>query len=279
MKKIIFVICVVLSVTMILPIFIVYAEKNMKTTDDLNDDLVQYSALKVDDSIKASIGAKDDQTVIRIHNMPIIYAFGNCDSIEEILKSEYINATCYMVMDGMELVSVYKDFNGKLYLMDMANSRIPYDHETRTILINESILEKLPQNAHMLDVYYLWGQTSYQGSALYYKTDLGDFVYYKYYSVGGKQYLFPASVFFSFMKAYYATLDSDTAPSGEDMETVYDLSKYDIDSNEFDLNLPTENKSALMRALPWLSAVVLISGGGAVLFWIKKRKKLSKKSL
>ena len=115
----------------------------------------------------------------------------NCDSIEEILKSEYINATCYMVMDGMELVSVYKDFNGKLYLMDMANSRIPYDHETRTILINESILEKLPQNAHMLDVYYLWGQTSYQGSALYYKTDLGDFVYYKYYSVGGKQYLFP----------------------------------------------------------------------------------------
>ena len=212
MKKVMRMVCIVILITALVFTLIVLIGNNRKKR--LINELEQYSALKINDSIKASIGATDGQTVIRIHNIPIVYAFDAYDSIEEILKSDDILATYYAVTDGSEIISVYRDLNGELYLMD--DSLILNDSKTRDVLISGGVSEMLPRNAIVLDVYYLWGESNHQGSALYYKTNIGDFVYYEYHLTGETKTFFSANEFFDLMKSYCATLSPDTPPGNAD---------------------------------------------------------------
>jgi hypothetical protein len=212
MKKVMRMVCIVILITALVFTLIVLIGNNRKKR--LINELEQYSALKIDDSIKASIGATDGQTVIRIHNIPIVYAFDAYDSIEEILKSDDILATYYAVTDGSEIISVYNDVDGEFHLMD--NSMILNDSKTRDVLMNRDVLDMLPQNASVLDVYYLCGESNRQGSALYYKTNIGDFVYYEYHLTGGTKTFFSANEFFDLMKSYCATLSPDTPPGNAD---------------------------------------------------------------
>lgn len=212
MKKVMRMICIVILITALVFTLIVLIRNNRKKR--LINELEQYSALKIDDSIKASIGATDGQTVIRIHNIPIVYAFDAYDSIEEILKSDDILATYYAVTDGSEIISVYNDVDGEFHLMD--NSMILNDSRTRDVLMNRDVLDMLPQNASVLDVYYLCGESNHQGSALYYKTNIGDFVYYEYHLAGETKTFFSANEFFDLMKSYCATLSPDTPPGNAD---------------------------------------------------------------
>ena len=205
-------ICIVILITALVFTLIVLIRNNRKKR--LINELEQYSALKIDDSIKASIGATDGQTVIRIHHLPIVYAFDAYDSIEEILKSDDILATYYAVTDGSEIISVYNDVDGEFHLMD--NSMILNDSRTRDVLMNRDVLDMLPQNASVLDVYYLCGESNHQGSALYYKTNIGDFVYYEYHLAGETKTFFSANEFFDLMKSYCATLSPDTPPGNAD---------------------------------------------------------------
>jgi hypothetical protein len=195
MKKVMRMVCIVILITALVFTLIVFIGNNRKKR--LINEFDQYSALKIDDSIKASIGATDGQTVIRIHNIPIVYAFDAYDSIEEILKSDDILATYYAVTDGSEIISVYNDVDGEFHLMD--NSMILNDSKTREVLTNRDALDMLPQNASVLDVYYLCGESNHQGSALYYKTNIGDFVYYEYHLTGETKTFFSANEFFDLM--------------------------------------------------------------------------------
>ena len=210
-SRILLIICIAILITALFFALIAFIGNNRKKRTV--KELAQYSALKVDDSIKASIGAADGQTVIRIHNIPIVYAFDAYDSIEEILKSDDVLATYYAVTDGSEIVSVHRDLNGELYLMD--DSLILNDSKTRDVLISGGVSEMLPRNASVLDVYYLWGESNHQGSALYYKTNVGDFVYYEYHLEGETKTFFSANEFFDLMKSYCATLSPDTPPGGD----------------------------------------------------------------
>ena len=210
-SRILLIICIAILITALFFALIAFIGNNRKKRTV--KELAQYSALKVDDSIKASIGAADGQTVIRIHNIPIVYAFDAYDSIEEILKSDDILATYYAVTDGSEIVSVHRDLNGELYLMD--DSLILNDSKTRDVLISGGVSEMLPRNATVLDVYYLWGESNHQGYALYYKTNVGDFVYYEYHLEGETKTFFSANEFFDLMKSYCATLSPDTPPGGD----------------------------------------------------------------
>lgn len=210
-SRILLIICIAILITALFFALIAFIGNNRKKRTV--KELAQYSALKVDDSIKASIGAADGQTVIRIHNIPIVYAFDAYDSIEEILKSDDVLATYYAVTDGSEIVSVHRDLNGELYLMD--DSLILNDSKTRDVLISGGVSEMLPRNASVLDVYYLWGESNHQGSALYYKTNVGDFVYYEYHLTGETKTFFSANEFFDLMKSYCATLSPDTPPGGD----------------------------------------------------------------
>jgi len=167
------------------------------------NEFSQYSAIQIDDSIKSALGVQDNEQVIRVYNISTERAFAKYGTIEEVLTSDDVLQALYAVM---------KDYGIKVYTFDDDSNvvEIKYgirftDDETTSVLLNNTILEQFPQGAKILDVYYLWGAANYAGSALYYRTDKGDFVYYNYfltYEVLGKQQtFFTKDEFFDLMRA------------------------------------------------------------------------------
>ena len=169
------------------------------------NELIEYSAINIDSSIKEEIGVEDDEIVICVHNASFIYAFWKYDNIEEVLKSELILDTYYIVVNKGVVVGTYHcDDIGDPNRINLGNLLYD-DSETLTVFLNNTIEDQLPQGATVLDVYYLYGRPAHHGSALYYITDMGDFVYYDYYLtynlLGKQQTFFTASEFFDLMKA------------------------------------------------------------------------------
>ena len=167
------------------------------------NEFSQYSAIQIDDSIKSALGVKDNEQVIRVYNISTERAFAKRETIEEVLASDDVLQEFYAVM---------KDYGIKVYTFDDDSNvvEIKYDisftdNETTSVLLNNTVLEQFPQGAKIVDVYYLWGANNYAGSALYYRTDKGDFVYYNYfltYEVLGKQQtFFTKDEFFALMRA------------------------------------------------------------------------------
>ena len=163
----------------------------------------QYSALQIDDSVKSALGVGENEQVIRFYNISTERACSQYGTIEEVLASDYVLQAFYAVIndDGIKVYRVDENSN-----VDEIRYGIRFtENETTSVLLNNTVLEQFPQGAKVLDVYYLWGENNYAGSALYYRTDKGDFVYYNYfltYEVLGKeQTFFTKAEFFDLMRA------------------------------------------------------------------------------
>ena len=79
------------------------------------------------------------------------------------------------------------------------------------------------------NVYYLSGETNHMGTAIYYRTNLGDYVYYNHYSIGEK--LFPIEKFCKYQKAISAELANNPNDNGSndiDISGVMDLSEFEL---------------------------------------------------
>ena len=204
MKKILFSSLLFLTIVAVISLTGCREEK-LRDNDELVTELAGYSAINIDPSIKEAIGVKDDEMVICVHNASFLYAFWKYDNIEEILKSDFILETYYIVVNNDQVVGTYHcDDIWKPNRINLGN--ILYDDsETLTVFLNDTVVDQLPRGATVLDVYYLYGQPVHDGSALYYITDMGDFVYYDYYLtynlLGKQQTFFTASEFFDLMKA------------------------------------------------------------------------------
>lgn len=181
------------------------------------NEFSQYSAIQIDDSIKSALGVGDNERVIRVHNVPIVYAFSTYtyDTIEAVLESDYVSQTIYAVVKGDEIRTLYS-FADDGRVVEMTDSSIALDSETLSVLLSDGASEQLPKGAKVLDVYYLWGQAMHQGSALYYITNKGDFVYYDYYLTSTvmekEQTVFTGAEFSALMKMIYYAMVEDTRP-------------------------------------------------------------------
>ncbi len=179
------------------------------------NEFSQYSAIQIDDSIKSALGVQDNERVVRIHNIPIVYAFHGCETVEEVLESDYVSQTIYAVVKNDEIRSLYS-FADDGKMVEITNSHISLDSETLSVLLNDGASEQLPKGAKVLDVYYLWGEAMHQGSALYYITNKGDFVYYDYYLTSTvmekEQTVFTSAEFSALMKMIYYAMIQDTRP-------------------------------------------------------------------
>ena len=175
----------------------------------------QYSAIEIDDSVKSALGVGENEQVIRFYNISTERACSQYGTIEEVLASDYVLQAHYAVIndDGIKVYRVDENSN-----VDEIRDGIRFtENETVSVLLNNTVLEQFPQGAKVLDVYYLWGENNYAGSALYYRTDKGDFVYYNYfltYAVLGKeQTFFTKAEFFDLMRAideYESTQDPNS---------------------------------------------------------------------
>lgn len=172
-----------------------------KNDEDLHE-FPQY-AIQIDDSIKSALGVKDNEQVIRVYNISTERACSQYGTIEEVLASDDVLQEFYAVMQdyGIKVYTFDDDSN----VVEIKNGISFTDNETTSVLLNHAVSGQFPQGAKILDVYYLWGANNYAGSALYYRTDKGDFVYYNYfltYEVLGKQQtFFTKDEFFALMRA------------------------------------------------------------------------------
>ena len=87
----------------------------------------------------------------------------------------------------------------------------------------------------MENVYLLTEADPHPRAYIYYKTDRGDYVYFRENITFGKEYLFTADEFYDFANVVMASEVQNCAPedikSGENeisFEKIYDMKKYDL---------------------------------------------------
>ncbi len=168
-------------------------EKDSAEEDQIKE-LAEYS------TAKETIGVKDNQKLIGYYRLPLADMF-DTDSIEEILTSEYVLNIYYLVEQNGKIIKSYACEEGDISRMSV----YPPEAEPIPVLLNEVLPEQLPDNAEVLDVYFLDGELSHHGTALYVRTNKGDFVYYNYFLtsqvLGKQQTFFTKSEFFDLMRA------------------------------------------------------------------------------
>ena len=180
---------------------------------------------------------KDFRSIMRVYNVPIRGAFNkNFKSIDDVMANNVLSKY-YLVEAEDGSINFYDE---KLKELKSNRSTI-VNGETvplPALDIPEKALERfqdgdfvkkyISPNAKLENIYYLSGETSMMGTAIYYKTSVGDYVYYNYYSIGEK--LFPVAEFCKFQQAVsdeYAKYPESN--SGGFAPSLYpDIDKYEL---------------------------------------------------
>lgn len=220
-----------LSIVFSIQLYVQFSVNALDSTEVTENK--KFDAVIIDDTIKNSLSINSEDTVVRIHNVPIVFAFSKYNNINELLRSDYIDQTFYAIVNGDTVSSIYTiDDLGETTKIE--NSFLSEDFKTISALLNNGVLDYLPEGTVVSNIYYFWGQSNHQGSALYYNTNKGGFVYYSGYM--NRQYLFPEKDFFEYMKAVYSIMGTDNPPGSIDAESIWNLSNYDITSNSVGSN-------------------------------------------
>ena len=194
-------------------------------SDEVNDDPVEQLR---------SLYPDDCTNIIILYNTPLRFAFTEYSNIDDVLTSKELLAKYYAVehKDGSftffnedlkELKSnSYTEIDGKTVELPFIN--MP-EGAVNAYKNSDFAKECISPDAVIESVYYLSGENSMMGTAVYYKTSVGDYVYYYYHTIG--EMLFPLDDFCDFQQAisdeYAKNPDAD---GGIDIADVWDLSDY-----------------------------------------------------
>ena len=200
MKKLLCVFVYLIAFTAIMGgILTACADEPEEGTAKIVNELAEYSAINIDDNMQEAMGVKKDEKVIRVQERPLTLSFTQYNSIEEILKSGSEDETYYVIVQGTVITRIYEEEEIRYDLSDLKGRP-----GIVLAFLNHSIEEQLPQEATVLDVYFLWDGPSHGGCAIYYVTNKGDFVYYgssiTHAVTGTQQSLFTAGEFFEVMR-------------------------------------------------------------------------------
>ena len=210
MKKLLCVFVYLIAFTAIMGgILTACADEPVEGTATPVNELIEYSAINIDDSIKGTIGVEYGEMVIRVFNTYTLF-LGSHDSIETALKTLDFSNMYYVVVqnrkyESYRYIESYRcNDAGEINKTNIGNV-LYEDAETLEVFLNKTFADQLPEGAKVLDAYYLLGTSSHGSSVLYYVTDMGDFVYYNSYLtynvLGKQQTFFTAGEFFDLMRA------------------------------------------------------------------------------
>ena len=263
--------CIVLSA----PLF-VHAVGASPVEDDSKSRINTHSSANIEASVLKELNLKSSDQIVKIYNLPIIFAFYKYSTIEEIMNSQYANVVYYRFWANGELMN-YTPESGQR----PAENAFRNDFALQVYFENK-IIKEISPDIVVYNVYYLSGETNRQGTALYYETNWGDYVFYDYYT---GCYLMPSTVFVDYIR--YLKLERRAAfAGGKNGGTfTYDLTLYDITSDTFDPsvlvgtvntgNQPVDSDPGKPDNTPWIiaasGAAVAVVAAAAVLI-LRKRK-------
>ena len=221
MKKIL-IILLIFCIATAMPLNAFAAEKH----------IVKEDSKTISEDIKSKLEIKDNEEVIAVYNIPIWYAFSKYNNIDEILAGgkDAVLEICYLVTCENTEPTL------KAYRIDRYESHNPWDFVDKEVLTafhNQELPKVLSKSIEVENIYYISGEPHYQGNAIYYETNEGDFVYYRHYSLGDGEYFFPVDAFCKYQKSVMESRNP-LENGGTNISNVWDLSKYDINSDKFD---------------------------------------------
>lgn len=186
---------------------------------------------------------EEGDRVVRLYNISILSDFSLNDNIDDLLQN-FEPQVIYAVESMNGERNAYGFWDGDCVQMHH------YDgfYVLLETYLNNSVIELLDPNIVVEQSYYFMGETNYNGSAIYYKTTLGDYVYYRCMRHGfDGEYLFSADAFFSAIKlALEIEREQYKEPvvGGSDNDELESyISAYKIGSDHFDPNAEFPSKA------------------------------------
>lgn len=183
--------------------------------------------------------SEDFKSVMKVYNVPIRFAFSEFNNIDEVLKSEEILGTYYVVEHTDCSLDIYNDSLEKVSSNRLAEvdgkvtTILPIDISYRALekFQDDSFIEKnISEDVELKNVYFLSGESCMMGTAIYYRTTAGDYVYYNHYDIG--ETIFPIDDFCKYQQAICDEIAKNPyADSGINISGVWDLSPYTINDN------------------------------------------------
>ena len=213
-------------------------EDSLSISEDIKEHFRVYETYSDENTKPERRLVQDFKSIMRYYNVPVRFVFKEYDNIDDILASAYATKKYYVVKQHDGTLQCYNE-----HLKEMKSNRQTIKNgETLTLPyldIPEKAFERfndpdfvknyISPDVNVENVYYLSGESSHMGTAIYYRTDKGDYVYYNHYSIGEK--LFPIEDFCKYQKAISDELakHSDENGSGDiDISDLMDLSKYEL---------------------------------------------------
>lgn len=223
MKNII-IIGIIIAIIVTMPMAVFAAEEDFDTVE-IND------SLKISAEVKQQLGAEASEKVIKIYNLSIHMAFAGIHSIDELLEKEDLILSEYYAVQSADGMLNYKSIVNNM-AVDLSN--VLTNQKAMKEFQDNTVATKILSDSEVFGTYYLSGETCYSGTAIYYKTNKGDFVYYSHYAIGDSEYLFPIKDFCEYQRAIYDEMTKYAdLDGGVDISQLWDLSKYDIHSTDF----------------------------------------------
>ena len=243
MKRTLIVLGILLSVGLAISSF-VYAADTPPTEESLENHMSEFSSSYIDDSIYDTLeelGVESSAQIVKVYNIPVVSLFARYSTIGEVMsKPQYSEAAFYVIRDRDSLR--YYDINCGLNFLDKET----FDFRVIPVYFNNEVIKTVSPDIIVYNVYYLSGATNYQGTALYYETDMGDYIYY----MANEEYLMPRSTFVDCMTERN---ERSRAQEGMIGATTFDMSKYqkyNINSSTFDPSILSASAAVPMDTDP-----------------------------
>lgn len=271
MKKALVTIGIILCISFVLPLF-VCADSSTSSGETADPHTNQLSSSYIDPSVldKLDLGPLDK--IVKCYYVDNKSAFCEYSTIEEVLASDYVSCIFYAV--------IYDKDGIKCYYEDCSPIRpdaIPVNRKVLPAYFSETMIKLISPDITVNNVYYLAGSTG--GTVLYYETDMGNYVYSR---AGDGKRLMPPAVYADLMR--YNKRKYDTLGSGLFFteELSYDLSIYEIYSENFDphylpAHLDPNAEPVEAAGIHWLSvaktaaSVLIVIAVGSLIWWKRKR--------
>jgi hypothetical protein len=219
------------------------------------------------------------EIIVKAYNSDSISAFGYYENIEDALAYYCTPKWTVYIKKNAEGLSTYSYFTNKSGVTKLTKSNAIYvNHSSAALqeLQTGEAISTVSPDIVIESVYFMYGSSNYDGNAIYYKTNLGDYVYYRG-AWGGPEMLCTAERFYEYKRAEYeeivANNTGEVKNGGGTSVEDWDLSAYDYRSPNFDPTAPLPNGN---DAFPWLGlgAVVLSLAAVLVVYIIRRKKSM-----
>lgn len=182
---------------------------------------------------------QDFKSIMRYYNVPLRGAFTEFDNIDDVLASASVLKKYYIVEYEDGSVKSYDEHLNEMKsniqtIHDGVQVDLPYltiPEKAWNAFYNADFAKTyISPHAQVENVYWLSGESSMMGTAIYYRTSVGDYVYYYYHTIG--EALFPVAEFCAYQQAIKDEIAKyPEAGGGINIADVWDLTDYRLKAN------------------------------------------------